>query len=122
MQPTTATAQPAPRRILAEHLQLALVARRAARHSPQGLAQFAAYTGCAPLFNDCTPQPKRIGAYEKRCASTPLVSPMWTGHIEKLALRTQREHGRREVLRIWGLGVRGLKAHPIALRVKAAQA
>lgn len=108
----------APRRIQAEHLQLVLVARRAARHSPQGLAQYAAMTGWLPLINACKCGQRKPTIFDGVAATTPACVPMWVGSIHKVFERTQRELGGREVRRIWGRGIRSLLADPIALRLE----
>jgi len=41
------------------------------------------------------------------------VSPMRRGDIGRLIERVQREHGRREVLRTWGSGIRALQQEPL---------
>lgn len=45
----------------------------------------------------------------------PSVCPWTSGLISRLVERTHREHGRREVLRTWGAGMRALLAEQKAL-------
>lgn len=118
-QAASAPATPAPRRILADHLQLVLVAHRMARHNTD-LAQFAARSGHMPLLNACRCGKRPLTAFDSQAASTPAVAPMWAGNIDNVFSRTQRQHGGAEVRRIWGRGIRSLLADPIALRVRHA--
>lgn len=41
------------------------------------------------------------------------VSPIQRGDIGRLYERVNREHGRREVVKTWGVGIRALQAEPL---------
>lgn len=114
----TGPATAAPRRIRADHLQLVLVAHRMGKHNTD-LAQFAARSGYLPLINACRCGKRALTNFDARAAITPAYTPMWAGHIDNVFSRTQREHGAREVRRIWGRGVKTLLSEPAALRVRA---
>jgi hypothetical protein len=55
---------------------------------------------------DLAAQVARYGLSPARC------TPMQRGHIALRYERVNREHGRREVLRTWGAGIRALRAEP----------
>lgn len=108
---STAATAPAPRRILAEHLELALVAARMRLSSPH-LARFAATTGHPNYFGSCRPRTpwKAPVTHAHPGHNTPALLTMATGDIAKVIERTRLNHGRDEVRRTWGLGIRQLRA------------
>lgn len=84
--------------IRVDHLQLALLARRTRT------GRWCAYSTHPATGGACDsrkPWPAHGG---------PLLSPWFAGDIAKLAERTHRERGLREVRRTWGAGVRALCA------------
>lgn len=110
-QAATTPATPAPRRILAKHLALALVTARMGLSSPH-LARFAATTGHPNYFGSCRPRMpwQAPGPHAHLDHDTPAFLLMHTGDIAEVIERTRRNHGRDEVRRTWGLGIRQLRA------------
>ena len=84
----------------AHYLRTVLIARRAGRR----MTVFAGHhpmTGASCSSRSWNSRPAHGG---------PLVSPWFSGCIASVAERVHREHGRREVLRTWGVGMRALVA------------
>ncbi len=97
-----AAGQPArpPRRILAEHLELALVARKVRPGTRwAAMAEHAETSFCR--------QRQAGGGW--LIHRPPLMAPMHSGHM-RTVLERVRCQGRDEVLRTWGCGVRALQA------------
>jgi hypothetical protein len=91
--------QPVRRPINAEHLMLALVARRAVP-----ARRWAALSDGATT-NACS---QRCGHYSLR--TPPLMVPMDRGGMHSVVERTRLLHGLPEVRRVWGTGLRAMLA------------
>lgn len=105
--------------IRAEDLRLVLATIKAARHTITPLAWFAVITPGSLLEVDCfsaqrwpetTAAARRI--WQAGTRSPVRFTPMQRGHIARLYERVAREHGRGEVLKTWGAGIRALQAEP----------
>lgn len=95
------------RYIKAEHVELALVARKIASLQVEGgkpAARWAAMSNGVST-QDCS---RRPSAY--RLPVPPLMMPMHRGQFDRLLERTRRAYGLDEVRRIWGCGLRALQA------------
>lgn len=70
----------------------------------------------APLIRvDCAdghPSHWVIAEARQRGIARHVACPMRRGHIARLMERVQRQQGRREVLKTWGVGIRALLAEP----------
>jgi hypothetical protein len=107
-----------PAAIRAEDLRLVLATIKASRYLDQPLARFAAVTPGSLLQADCSTQrypdmmdtARRI--WQRGTRSPVRFTPMQRGDIARLYERVAREHGRREVLKTWGLGIRSLQNEP----------
>ncbi|MBL0720213.1 hypothetical protein JI742_09955 [Piscinibacter sp. Jin2] len=109
-QAASAPATPAPRRITLAHVELAIHTARTCRRDVH-LAGFAAMTGYPAFFHSCPGPTKRRPHHGH---NTPAFIPMDTGLIAELIKRTCRTHGRDEVRRTWGLGIRELQAQDLS--------
>lgn len=89
------------RTIKAEHLMLALVARKL-----RPTTRWAAVSN-GMATSACKPQRYSQGW---GIHTQPLLAPLTRGHMQALLERVRREHGRAEVLRTWGAGMRALGA------------
>jgi hypothetical protein len=87
------------RAINAEHLKLALVARKLR----PGTRWAAVSNGMATQA--CKPQRYSQGW---GIHTQPLLAPMDRGYMQSLLERVRRQHGRAEVQRTWGAGMRAL--------------
>jgi hypothetical protein len=108
-----------PAAIRAEDLRLVLAAIKASRYLDRPLARFAAVTpgslltvGCheAQRWPETTAMGRRLWAAGTR--SPVRFTPMQRGDMARLYERVAREHGRSEVLKTWGQGIRSLQAEP----------
>lgn len=95
------------RYIKAEHVELALVARKIAALQIEGgkpAARWAAMSDGVST-QDCS---RRRSAY--RLPVPPLMMPMHRGQFDRVIERTRLACGLAEVRRIWGVGLRALQA------------
>ena len=103
--------------IRADDLPLVLAAARMRRRNTGRTCQLCALTPAPVIQVDCTSSSRwtrpglrddarRFGIGQSR------VMPMQRGHIALVYERINRDHGRREVLRTWGAGIRTLRAEP----------
>lgn len=108
---------PTPATIRAQDLILVLAAAKLRRITHGRSCQLCALTPAPVIEVDCgrnsrwtrpglADEARRYGLSPARC------TPMQRGHIALRYERTAREHGRREVLRTWGAGIRSLRAEP----------
>lgn len=103
--------------IRAQDLHLLLAAARLRRFTHGRTCQLCALSAAPLIEVDCATSSRwtRPGAIDdaRRFGLNPArVTPMQRGHIAQVYERTNREHGRREVLRTWGAGIRALRAEP----------
>lgn len=99
-EPTAAAGQPAKRHISADHLKLALVARKARPGS-----RWAAMSNGA-ITADCRRHQPGSGYLIHQ---PPVLSPLMQGHMLRLLVRAHSQ-GRTEVLRTWRTSIAVLKA------------
>lgn len=96
-----------PRYIKAEHVLLALVARKVANmqvaHGERGARWAAMSNGVNTQSCD-----RRRGAYRLPCP--PLMLPMNHGDLLRTVERSRLQRGLPEVRRTWGCGLRALQA------------
>jgi len=111
--PDAVTAVPKVRRINAEHLRLALVARKV-----RSTTRWAAMSSGAQTSSCQRRQPG--GGYFIHV--DPLMSPLTAGRMQAVYDRV-RSHGRAEVLRTWGASIAVLKVEfsTCVLRAPAAK-
>ena len=103
--------------IRADDLPLVLAAAKMRRRTAGRTCQLCALTPAPVIRVDCAAnsqwirpglaaEARRVGIGQSR------VMPMQRGHIALVYERTNRQHGRREVQRTWGAGIRTLRAEP----------
>jgi hypothetical protein len=103
--------------IRATDLPLVLAAAKLRRRNAGRTCQLAALSAGPAIQVDCASnsqwtrpglrdEARRIGLSQSR------ILPMQRGHIAQVYERINRAHGRREVLRTWGAGIRALRAEP----------
>ena len=101
--------------IRAADLSLLLCAARLRRFTNGRTCQLCALSPAPAIPVDCHERWSRAAgqAGAKRVGlSRMCASPMQRGLIARLYERVNREHGRKEVLRTWGAGIRTLRAEP----------
>lgn len=103
--------------IRAADLPLVLAAAKLRRANAGQTCQLAALSERPLIELDCAStsrwtrpglrdEARRMGLAQSR------ILPMQRGHIALVYERIRREHGRGEVLRTWGAGIRALRAEP----------
>ena len=103
--------------IRAADLSVVLAAAKLRRYNAGRTCQLAALSASPLIEIDCArnsqwtrpglrDEARRFGL--KQCRNSPLQR----GHIALVYERINRQHGRREVLRTWGAGIRSLRAEP----------
>jgi hypothetical protein len=102
--------------IRANDLQLVCVAAKARRLL--GTCQLCALSEHPAIEISCRDHSRGYSAgyveRAKRYGLSPArVQPMKRGDIGRVYERVQREHGRREVVKTWGVGIRALQAEPL---------
>jgi hypothetical protein len=103
--------------IRAADLGLLLAAAKLRRHTHGRTCQLCALSAGPVIEVDCAANSRwtrpDLAAQARRYGLSPArVTPLQRGHIALLYERTNRHHGRREVLRTWGAGIRALRAEP----------
>lgn len=99
--PPAAAGQPASKHISADHLALALVAMKARPGTRWAAISNGAVTpSCAARRRGDT----------FAMAVPPLLTPLTRGRMQHLLQRVRTTHGRQEVQRTWGAGMRVLAA------------
>lgn len=103
--------------IRATDLPLVLAAAKMRRFNGGRTCQLCTLSE-GPIINvecrDSVGARQRAQAEAMRLGISPArVSPMRRGDIGRLVERVQRTHGRREVLRTWGIGMRALLQEPL---------
>jgi hypothetical protein len=103
--------------IRAADLPLVLAAAKLRRRNAGRTCQLAALSAGPVIQVDCASNSQwtRPGLRDeaRRFGLSPSrVRPLERGHIALVYERINREHGRREVLRTWGAGIRSLRAEP----------
>ncbi len=97
-------------------LSLALMACKMRRANRGRTAQFCALSAYPGLDVDCrhgiAERGRRTAAALALGACGIRAMPLVRGHIAALFERTHLHHGRKEMLRTWGVGVRALLAEP----------
>jgi hypothetical protein len=103
--------------IRASDLPLVLAAAKLRRYTHGRTCQLCALSSAPLITVDCHENAwlrKHAQDDARRMGISPArVLPMQRGHIARLAERVQRTHGRREVLKTWGAGIRALLAEPM---------
>lgn len=97
-------------------MQLAFVGAKARRAF--GTCQLCALSEAPMIEIGCSDHRRGYAAgYVERAKAFGLsparVMPMQRGDIGRLYERVKREHGRREVVKTWGVGIRTLQAEPL---------
>lgn len=102
--------------IRARDLGLVLAAAKLRRWNNGRTCQLCALSEHPTIALDCHYPGSKSSSYREAASrhgiSPARVWPMQRGRIARLFERVQRVHGRREVLRTWGVGIRALKAEP----------
>jgi hypothetical protein len=102
--------------IRARDLSLVLAAAKLRRYTNGRTCQLCALSEAPVITVDCHERewlrPHARADAQRFGISPARVLPMQRGHIGRLAERVQRMHGRREVLKTWGDGIRALLAEP----------
>ncbi|KQM72955.1 hypothetical protein [Xylophilus sp. Leaf220] len=97
-------------------LSLALMACKMRRANRGRTAQFCALSAYPGIDVDCRhgvdERGRRTAAALALGESRARFMPLARGHIATLIERTHLHHGRKEMLRTWGVGVRALLAEP----------
>lgn len=100
--------------IRAKDLELVLAAAKMRRWNKGRTCQLCALTGCPTITLNCDDRLSRKASYREAVVrygiSPARVTPMQRGLISGVFDRVQRRHGRGEVLRTWGAGVKALRA------------
>jgi hypothetical protein len=101
--------------IRVEDLRTCLFAAQARRLTQGQVCQLCTLTAGPVLEVDChsrRPWPTDAHAAQQFGLRAPNASPLARGHIAAVFERVRLLHGRAEVLRTWGQGVRALRAEP----------
>lgn len=99
--------------IRAKDLQLVLVSIRLRNYSQGRTCRLSALSETPTIQLTCRDrdrsreQAARYGTSPARCM------PIQRGDIGRLYERVQVQHGRREVIKTWGIGIRALMAEPL---------
>lgn len=102
--------------IRAGDLPLILAAVKLRRYTGGRTCQLCAMSEAPTIEVNCRDRRdmrQRMTDHALRLGISPArVMPMQRGEIGQLFERVQRNHGRLEVLKTWGVGIRALKAEP----------
>lgn len=106
-----------PATIRAADLGLLLAAAKLRRYTKGRTCQLCALSEGPVIEVDCArtsrwTRPDMLAAARRSGISPARVMPLTRGFIYRVFERTNREHGRREVLRTWGVGIRALNSEP----------
>lgn len=95
-------------------LGLALAAAELRRRTQGGTPAICALTERPVIDVDCfNGRPNSwLLQQAKCCRPVRFAAPLGRGHIARLMERKQRQQGRREVPKTWGVGIRALLAEP----------
>lgn len=108
---------PVPATIRAQDLSLVLCSIKLRAYSKGRTARLCALSETLTVQVHCRDQLRYgadFAARAKRVGQSPMrVSPLQRGDIGNLYERVKCEHGRREVMKTWGVGIRALLAEPL---------
>lgn len=95
-------------------LSLVLAAHKLRRQTRGFTPQLCVFTERPVIEVDCfNGRPNSwLLQQAKCCRPVRFAAPLGRGHIARLMDRVQRQQGRREVLKTWGVGIRALLAEP----------
>lgn len=103
--------------IRARDLPLVLAAAKMRRYNGGHTCQMCALSETPTITLDCRSTLSKTDSYRaavRRHGLSPArCLPMTRGLIADVYERVQRQHGRAEVLRTWGRGIKALKQEPL---------